>query len=100
MSKPVVDQLVATLRERASYLRAMAPEGLSQIERQSMEAMEQGATHLERVTEALRSAYVTMVHRPEVPIMPFLEHIISGGDTATYALSSREPPIDAALTES
>lgn len=84
--------LVAALRERASYLRAMVPEGLSQIERQSMDAMEDAANDLIRLEEALSTALVNLKRPEGVPhVGPMILHVLAGGSVAEYALSPPPP---------
>lgn len=53
MDKP---SLVDELRERASYLEAFIPEGLSAIEWQSMEVMYKAANRIEEMEAALLKA--------------------------------------------
>lgn len=45
--------LATECRERATYLRAMEPEGLSTIERQSMETLFKAADNIDRLTATL-----------------------------------------------
>ena len=44
--------LSSECRERATYLKAMEPEGLSTIERQSMETLFKAADHIEQIAWA------------------------------------------------
>ena len=72
------EALIRTLRERASYLRVMVPEGLSEIERQSMQAMEDAANELARLNLGLSTILVNLDREPIDRIRKLILNIGAG----------------------
>ena len=61
------NELAAECRERASYLKAMEPEGLSTLERQCMDTLFKAASAIEAGTGETRSGSISEADESAAP---------------------------------